>query len=278
MLHEVGNRRYPLDVFEGQLRYLTRHFTISSFPEVLAGLRNDTIAGDEVVLTFDDGLESHATCVYPVLERLRMPATFFVCPGLIERGEGIWTLETRARLAGLPPDTFLRWIRANGLPDRAGIDGVLDWMKRLPRARRQEVTASAQRLAGPVHDDGRRLPLTRLMSWEQLRCLDPSLVTIGSHSSTHSILTLLEPAELELEIREAQELLVQHLGREARVFCYPEGAHDARVAEVARLHYEAAVTTDEGFAQPGDNLYTLRRIPVAQSLPLFAWRLFKPTA
>jgi peptidoglycan/xylan/chitin deacetylase (PgdA/CDA1 family) len=278
MLHEVGGRGYPLALFEQQLRYLTRHFTISPLLEALARLRNDTIAGDEVVLTFDDGLESHATRVYPVLERLRVPASFFVCPGLIERGEGIWTLEARARLAVLPPDKFLAWVRENGLPDCADVDGALAWMKRLPRARRLEVTARLRHLPGTVSDDNHQFPVKRLMSWEQLRSLDTSLVTIGSHSLTHSILTLLEPTELEREIHEAQELLVQRLGCQARVFCYPEGALDARVVEVARRYYDAALTTDEGFARPGDNLYTLRRIPFAQSLPLLAWRLFKPTA
>jgi len=277
MFHEVGARGYPLELFEQQLRYLTRHFTISPLPEALDRLRSGRIAGDELVLTFDDGLETHATRVYPVLERLRLPASFFVCPGLIEGRKGIWTLETRALLSDLPPDTFVAWARKTG--SRPDVDHIVEWMKSLPISRRREVETSLRKFVGLEEGEDHTPPARRrLMSWEQLRRLDPDLVTIGSHSLTHPTLPLLEPSELERELRGSQELLERRLGRPARVFCYPDGAHDARIVEVTRRYYDAALTTLEGFARPGHDFHTLPRIPVAQSLPLLAWRLHRPTA
>ena len=37
----------------------------------------------QVALTFDDGLRNNVEVAYPLLHRLGLPATFFVCPGLI---------------------------------------------------------------------------------------------------------------------------------------------------------------------------------------------------
>ena len=276
MFHEVGGPDYPLEVFERQLHYLARHFAVSPLPQAISRLRNNSILGNEVVLTFDDGHESHATLVYPVLERLQLPASFFVCPGLIETGEGIWTLETRAALRSLSATSVQEWLRDVGGADAEGQDGILEWMKGLPSQRRREIASHLRRVVESKAGEGRRFPAQPLMSWKQLRGLDPKLVAIGSHSLTHPTLPLLGQADLEREVRESQRLLEERLDRPCRFFCYPDGAFDARVVDVARRHYEAAITTVEGFAWPGDDLYTLRRIPAAPSRSLLAWRLHRP--
>lgn len=41
-------------------------------------------------ITFDDGLRSVLTLARPILDRHECPATVFLCPGLIERGELPW--------------------------------------------------------------------------------------------------------------------------------------------------------------------------------------------
>jgi peptidoglycan/xylan/chitin deacetylase (PgdA/CDA1 family) len=278
MFHDVGGPEYPLEVFEQQLRYISRHFTVSPLPEALSRLRSGRIIGDEVVLTFDDGLESHATCVYALLERLRLPASFFVCPGLIERGEGIWTLETRARLSLLSRDRMLVWAEEAGVQKAEDINGILAWLKGTPIPRRRQILARLQQFVGSGEGEGSPSVARRLASWEQLSRFDPGLVTIGSQALTHPTLTLLEPPELERELRESQELLEQRLKRPARFFCYPDGAYDARVLEATRRYYDAALTTVEGLVRPGDDLYTLPRIPTAPSLPLLAWRFHRPMA
>jgi peptidoglycan/xylan/chitin deacetylase (PgdA/CDA1 family) len=278
MFHDVGGSRHPLALFEAQLEYLAKHLTVCALPEALSRLGNGRIAGNEVVLTFDDGLETHATRVYPVLERLQLPASFFVCPGLIESRGEIWTLETRARLSALPPATVRAWQREVGAPPAADVDRTLEWLKGLPAVRCRDLTERLRQAVEGEGGDGAVGPAKPLMSWDQLRSMDPALATIGSHSLTHPTLPLLETAELEREVRESQGLLEQRLGRRVRVFCYPDGAHDERVTEVTRRYYDAALTTAAGLARPGDDLQRLRRISGARSLALFAWRLHRPTA
>jgi peptidoglycan/xylan/chitin deacetylase (PgdA/CDA1 family) len=119
-----------------------------------------------------------------------------------------------------------------------------------------------------------------LMSWEELQSLDPELVTIGSHSFSHPILTTLQDDQLEFELRESRRQLEEKLDRPVPYFCYPNGALDTRVHGLVQKYYEAAVSTESGII--GRNLsadrHRLPRIPTANSTALLAWRLHRPGA
>src|SRR5918996_976712 len=85
---------------ERQLRYLRRVFTLVP----LAQLGASTSAARaparrrKAAIIFDDGLRSNVHVAYPMLRALGIPATFFVCPGLIEERRWLWTHEARRRL------------------------------------------------------------------------------------------------------------------------------------------------------------------------------------
>src|SRR5438132_4657073 len=64
--------------FEGQLDYLTEHYTFCHPDEVLAAVRGETVLPPNgCLLTFDDGLSDHYTTVFPRLEERGIPAVFF---------------------------------------------------------------------------------------------------------------------------------------------------------------------------------------------------------
>jgi peptidoglycan/xylan/chitin deacetylase (PgdA/CDA1 family) len=67
--------------------------------------------------------------------------------------------------------------------------------------------------------------------------------TVGCHSHTHPDLTRLPDDELEREVLGSKRRLEQALGHRVGAFCYPDGAHDARVvaADPAQIHREGHV-------------------------------------
>ena len=100
MFHGIDGRRYPVDVFEAQLRYVRRHFTVVPLDSIVRRLEQPGAPSSRcVALTFDDGFRNHATTVYPLLRRLQLPATFFVCPGLIEKRRWLWTHDAAESLS-----------------------------------------------------------------------------------------------------------------------------------------------------------------------------------
>jgi len=116
------------------------------------------------------------------------------------------------------------------------------------------------------------------MSWRDLASLDRNLVTVGSHTMSHPMLTTLDEVSARAEIVNSRRRLEEMLGRAVEFFCYPAGAYSESVTEEVRRHYRAAVTTDPGFVRPHDDRHLLRRVPAVPPLPFFAWLLHRPSA
>jgi peptidoglycan/xylan/chitin deacetylase (PgdA/CDA1 family) len=272
------DEEYSVELFESQIRYLLRHFTIVPLGSILDWLdRRRPTPKRPIALTFDDGLRNQCSNAYPVLRRLGAPATFYVCPGLIEERRWLWNHEARARLRSLTHDA--RRELGESLPAGAsGIEEIISWMKSIPLKERE----SAEGAIRAASKGWAPTPALRdrydVMSWEEIASLDPGIITIGSHTSNHPILTSLDPRDAATEISESARWLEQRLGRPIEHFCYPGGAANDQVVEMARGRYRTAVSTRPGLLAPGDDPHTLKRVHCASSLERLAWRLHRPTA
>jgi peptidoglycan/xylan/chitin deacetylase (PgdA/CDA1 family) len=265
--------------FLAQMRYLARHFRVVSLGRIVECLaKSANPSPDEIVLTFDDGLRNHATVVYPVLRELGIPATFFVCPGIVGTGRWLWNHEARCRLQTLnqPKLTALAGHMAlAGSP----VENIVEWMKTLAPARRLQAEEMIREATPAFIPTEQQEHSYGIMDWEQLRSLNPQLITIGSHTLTHPILTVLEHRQIDFELVEGRRLLEQELQRPVEYFCYPNGSHDPRVRQAVATTYRAAVTTESGTVDGrSHDLHLLPRIPSAVDPALMAWRLYRPGA
>ncbi|WP_219683576.1 polysaccharide deacetylase family protein [Bradyrhizobium canariense] len=66
----------------------------------------------------------------------------------------------------------------------------------------------------------------RVMSFEQLKALPASLVSLGSHSLSHSSIIELDTEQARAEIEDSRQQLAQLSGREIVEFSFPYGEHD----------------------------------------------------
>jgi peptidoglycan/xylan/chitin deacetylase (PgdA/CDA1 family) len=258
--------------FAEQMELVSRHCNIVPL-EVLLSRCTDDICRGEIALTFDDGLRNNRTVVYPILERFRIPATFFVCPGNITSGEWIWTYETLERLRQLSLAERIS-IAAIVSAHNSGVEELLDALKRLPYSTRllaQTQIRSRTTHFRPNSDQHQRFDV---MNWDELASLDPILITIGSHTMSHPNLTTLTREELDFEVQESQRVLEERLGRAIDYFCYPDGFHDNTAVECVRRVYRGAVTVSWGTLAGRADVYQRPRVPVDPAdVPLLAWRL-----
>jgi peptidoglycan/xylan/chitin deacetylase (PgdA/CDA1 family) len=161
---------------------------------------------------------------------------------------------------------------------REGTEDMVEWMKALPIPDRQR-TEQAIRTATVLFQKSPEQSIRYdLMSWSDIACLDKNLISIGSHTLSHPILSTLKDDELEFEIAESRTQLQARLGTEVPHFCYPNGSHNPAVVASVRRHYDAAVTTEPGFVEINLDSHLLPRIPWAPSVPLLSWRLWRPSA
>lgn len=257
VIHGTPRRHAP--ALLRQLRYIRREFRVVSLPLLVERLEDPEASVDGMVaLTFDDGLRNNIHVAYPLLRTLGLPATFFVCPGLIEQGRWLWTHEMRCRLRWFEPRERAGLARALGAP--AEIDAFVEWMKHLPIGDRRSVEqrvceASPQFVrTWSDHDD------FDLAGWDELRHLDPVLVSFGCHTMTHPVLGSVQGEELVAEVAHSRRLLEERLQRTADLFAYPDAGDDGPVRSLVRDNYRAAVSCGAQSILPGADPRLLPRL------------------
>jgi peptidoglycan/xylan/chitin deacetylase (PgdA/CDA1 family) len=260
--------------------YLARNFKIASLQTMLDRLTNPSIPlTNEIALTFDDGLRNNLTVVYPILRELHLPATFFVCPGLVDSGDWLWNNEARCRLQTLTVEDLTE-LRMKLLTPGSSVDGIVEWMKSLRLPQRNHAEAIIRHATPDFEPTASQKAFFDMMNWEDLLSLDPGLITVGSHTLTHPILPMLNAQEIELELVESRRCLEQRLQRTVDLFCYPNGSYDERAYQAVKNIYRAAVATESGMVggRQKVDLHRLPRIPSAENAALTAWRLHRPEA
>ena len=267
-----GTPRRDAAALERQLRWLKRRFSIVPLRSIVAAAGNGGALSRKVALTFDDGLRSNVEVAYPILHKLAIPATFFVCPGLVDRASWLWTHEARSRLARLDAGARRELAAELGAPEE--IEAFVGWMKKLDLAARRRVEARLRDATPRFAPTDAERDDFDLAGWEALRRLDPAIVTIGSHTLTHPILPGTPPADVETEVRDSRRLLERGLQRPVEFFAYPNGDHDAGAEVAVRKHYRAAVTVAHGWVRRGADAHRLPRLSAPRGVLRLARKIY----
>src|SRR5690348_7607555 len=127
-----GTPRREAAALERQLRLVRLAFPIVPLDQLASGSNAGGNGRARVALTFDDGLRSNVEVAYPILRKLGLSATFFVCPGLIERGAWLWNHEVRERLRTLTAPALAELAEYVGAPNE--LEPFVEWMKTLDLA------------------------------------------------------------------------------------------------------------------------------------------------
>jgi peptidoglycan/xylan/chitin deacetylase (PgdA/CDA1 family) len=269
-------RVYSVSTIERHLEYLRRHFSVVDLATLVAHVASgEKRPPGELAITFDDGLRCHALWIYPVLQRLGLSATFFVCPALTESGTWQWSYDIQLRLLTLPNVECRGLLRELGAPTE-GLAAALYWMSALPLRRRIDIEGAVRDRTPTFRATVQQEDLFGPMNWAEMRGLDPKVVTIGSHSMSHPSLPTLDPAMLDNEVAGSRVLLEQRLQRPVEAFCYPDGQTSPPVVEAVRASYLAGVTTRSGLVLPGSDPHLLPRFGAGEEpLATEVWRLHR---
>ncbi|PKH01058.1 hypothetical protein CXF72_18650 [Psychromonas sp. MB-3u-54] len=99
-------------------------------------------------------------------------------------------------------------------------------------------------------------PCAALADWQQLNYAKKNLnFEIGSHTLNHARLGLVDKHTASIELAESETKLNIHCVS----FCYPDNSYNAHSVKTAALHYNRALTTNNGLNKLNCNLMTLKR-------------------
>lgn len=236
--HTVQRRRVAIllyhdpssETLERHLITLQRRYSViplRSFAEALQRGSLDGLPPRSLVITFDDGHRRNAK-LEPVLRRLGVPVTIFVCSGIVGTRKGYWFLH---------------------------VDDDESY-KKLPDAER------IARLRDAGFDEDAERAERDALSAEEVEALKP-VVDFQSHTVSHPILTLCPPEKAAYETAESKRELERRFGLDIYAFSYPNGDHSEREVTLAReAGYTCALIVGGGLNDARTDPFRLRRVPV----------------
>lgn len=265
--------------FEWQMQVLARYFRVVPLAVAIDELKSGTLKPRTACVTFDDGYADNESVALPILERVGLPATFFVASGFLDGGR-MWN------------DSVIEAIRAArqgpldlthcglGVLSLDGVDSrrraVEEVIRRIKHRGFAERTALVADIVAAV---GRPLPNDLMMTREQVRNLVNRGMEIGAHSVDHPLLATLGDDDARRQIADSRAQLAAIVGRDVRLFAYPNGKprddYGKRdVALVRELGFAGAVSTAWGVATAESDFMQLPRFTPWDGTPTrFLWRL-----
>lgn len=267
------------DQFEAQMQLISLKYHPVTSGDVLSAVDQDrSLPRDAVLVTVDDGYRDFLEVVFPIVKRYGIQPVLFVSTLYIERGMFWWD-----RLAWAVRNTQVTAIETPLGPISLGTEAEREGAVRLlskyvrqhdfERAKKQ-IESLCEELAPGMLGKDHRIFLT----WDELRALASSGVTIASHTHTHPILSHISLENARRELRISQELIEDKIGHSVPIFAFPDGRPYSMNAQLLRLlrseGFKLAFTRVEGRARlEPSNLLQLPRIGVSHRSSLSQFHL-----
>ncbi|MEH6625328.1 MAG: polysaccharide deacetylase family protein [Motiliproteus sp.] len=201
------------------------------------------------MITFDDGYRDNFDIAFPILKSAAIPATFFITTSLIDSGIVPWWDEVAWHIRQLSQDS----LRLAGWNDTVNITRTENYKNDVRKILKQMKSSSftvGEQLEQLREITGKKIAVTSgdsmFMTWEQLKKITDSGMSIGAHSHSHKIFTELNEEELDFELSYSKSLLEEKLGIDVCALSYPVGGidtYDSKMFSKVRSHgYEMAFT------------------------------------
>ncbi len=254
--------------FDAVCGWLARWFHVLPLDTAVQQLRAGRLPARAACITFDDGYADNHGLALPILQNHGLTATFFIATDFLGGGRMFndSVVETVRRAHGPALDLQPLGVSGLGLLDigslaarRTTIGAILQAIKYLPLAERDELTRKLQSLAGVD-----TLPDDLMMQPEQVRTLHRTGMQIGAHTVSHPILARLADDAARAEIQDSRSQLQDLLGAPVGLFAYPNGKpHEDFSAATVRLvreaGFDAALSTAWGAAGRDADVFQLPR-------------------
>lgn len=267
-VHPTVDPMFPNEVdattFEWQMRLIAEHLVPLDLEEAIRLRDRGELPVGAVAVTFDDGYADNAEVALPILQRTRVPATFFVTTGYLNGGR-MWNdtvIETVRRLPTGQFDLTPMGLGVRAIGDAASrrtlSREIIQVIKHRPPRDRQDLTDAIRGMGGEA------LPDALMMNSEQVRELAAAGMGVGAHTLTHPILKSVSPTVARDEIEGGRRELAAITGRVPALFAYPNGRpgldYDAAHCDMVRAAgYRAAFSTRRGVIGPQSDPWQLPR-------------------
>lgn len=277
----LGGIALSTQAFQDQMEMLAREFRPIDLEQ--AG-RFVTQEGElperAVVITFDDGYTDNYEVAMPILNRVGIPAAFYITVDCIERKTLPWPSRLRfafrtTQKRNWSDSAGKLWNLSSAEDREKAYLSVCDQVCQMAGAALEaEVARTEAELEAKLPDSTGQL----MMTWDQARGLQQEGHIVGSHTMTHPNMAFLKLEDLRRELSLSKQTMESHLGAPVRHLSYPCPAlfpnwTQQTTEESKRAGYETAVTTNDGVVRKRDNPLELNRVRPTRTVDGLRWNL-----
>ncbi len=268
LAYQLAEREFTFSTtgFDRCLEFVDRHYSVVSLQDVQTAGKNGTrLPRNPVLITFDDGWRDTVLHAEPLLKKHKMTAVMFLSTEVLDLESCRWWQDamvaamadaaSRQRLlAGIKRDSA--FIMPTD-PVEAG-RALVAHLASLPAAERRALLELAQ----PGVFDA--ITERQMLTCDDLRRLDGSVIELGGHGHTHAPLT--QATDAQAELKTSMERL-RSLGKAPLSMSFPHGAmNETLVSDAHKVGFELVFTSEPTLSVVGDAVHsTLGRIHVPEN-------------
>lgn len=264
-----------IEMFRRHLEYLRDQYHVVPLEAVAEHYQRGTaLPPHAAVITMDDGYRSNYTLAFPLLRQLGLPASIFLATGFVHAKRFQWTNRVEYAVDHAQPAVLSAFLgqAASGDDPRAmrgrALVQIKSRLKQIAQEQRDaQVDQIEQRLGCSLSGAPEIPAIYQPLDWDEVREMHASgLVSFGSHTDAHFILSRCTPDVVRQDLQTAKRIIEDNLGAPCPLFCYPNGRRgdfDQQTRSVvAEVGHTCALTTVVGFNDASADVYELRRVGV----------------
>ncbi|MBT3879392.1 MAG: polysaccharide deacetylase family protein [Candidatus Scalindua sp.] len=294
MFHRVTDTFFDVSLlvkrktFEECMQYIARRCPVISLDFLVQNFdRWESVPHNSYVVTFDDGWIDFYDTAYPVLSRLKIPATVYLTTGFASLKCSYWqerldnllaqifaekrTLLTKDNIISIPEINLkLKYLILNSGGAEVTFK-FIDYLKEFTHDKIlktiTDLEVFQERHSIKVDNNKER----SFVSWDELNHIKDPNISFGSHTVNHMILTNEQTDVVKEEISKSKEIIEKETERSVIHFCYPNGNNNDGIKEIVAKSYKSACTTKGGFVSKDSDIYSLNRIGINEEM-VTDWR------
>lgn len=249
LYHDIGR-----DTAEKTFPWLAKHYNVIGLQDFVKACQHPNehrLPKKALVITFDDGhVRNHQ--LLPVVQRMKLPVTIFLCSGIIDTNRHYWFTYKHPEIS-------------KGALKRASNRDRLRLLKN----------------AGFTPE--REFQTPQAMNRRQIEDLKPWF-DLQAHTISHPCLPRCTDAEAREEIITSKQVLERDWGLKIDSIAYPNGDYSDRdIALAKEAGYQCGVTVDYGYNTTATDLFRIKRLSVNDTANIDelaakasgAWQFFK---
>jgi len=256
--------------FDKQVGYLTKKYNIISIDEAINKIKKNSIQGNEIVITFDDGYKNNYTEAFPILKKYNKKATIFLISSRIDSDKYAWYDIIEIFFKEYKKNNYTLKIESKNYTFYTSnenqkintINTLKEILKNISNIDREKIV---KKLSENLHSyKSEYKKKFSFITWKEAREMLKT-INFGAHSVTHPILTKCSKSKVEMEIMKSQETIQEKLKTVVDGFCFPNGDYDDNIINILKeKKYNYACSTKNGGCYANDDVFKLNRIGIGE--------------